>query len=141
MPATDGRSAGTCFRHLPAGAVPIEESTPVDAVDRRILVELRNSGRLTVTELAGRIRLSVSPGHRRSRDLERSGVIRGCRAVVDRAAVGLGFGAAVFVTMRMQDRGTVARFEDAGRFDPRDDARGRGPDPAGRLTCARRSRY
>jgi DNA-binding Lrp family transcriptional regulator len=85
----------------------------VDAVDRQILAELQDSGRLTVTELAARIRLSVSPCHRRLRDLERSGVIRGYRAVVDRAAVGLGFEAIVFVTMRMEDRDTVAHFEDA----------------------------
>jgi DNA-binding Lrp family transcriptional regulator len=85
----------------------------VDAIDREILAALQHDGRLTVTELAARVRLSVSPCHRRLRDLERSGIIRGYRAVVDRAAVGLGFEAIVFVTMRMEDRDTISRFEEA----------------------------
>jgi DNA-binding Lrp family transcriptional regulator len=85
----------------------------VDAVDREILAELQRDGRLTVTELATRVRLSVSPCHRRLRDLERTGVIRGYRAMVDRAAVGLGFEALVFVTMNREDRDTIARFENA----------------------------
>jgi DNA-binding Lrp family transcriptional regulator len=59
------------------------------------------------------VRLSVSPCHRRVRDLERAGVIRGYRAIVDPAAVGLGFEALVFVTMRQEDRDTVAEFERA----------------------------
>ena len=85
----------------------------MDAVDRKILAALQEDGRLTVTELAARVRLSLSPCHRRLRELERSGVIRGYRAVVDRAAVGLRFEAIVFVTMRQEDRDTVAVFEQA----------------------------
>ncbi|WP_405726715.1 Lrp/AsnC family transcriptional regulator [Streptomyces sp. NBC_01537] len=85
----------------------------MDALDRKILTELQLDGRLTVTELAARVQLSVSPCHRRLRDLERTGAIRGYRAVVDPAAVGLNFEALVFVTMRWEDRDTVAAFEDA----------------------------
>ncbi|ANS65954.1 Lrp/AsnC family transcriptional regulator [Streptomyces lincolnensis] len=85
----------------------------MDDVDRKILAELQQDGRLTVTELAARVRLSVSPCHRRLRELERSGAISGYRAVVDRTAVGLGFEALVFVSMRQEDRDTVAGFERA----------------------------
>jgi DNA-binding Lrp family transcriptional regulator len=85
----------------------------VDAIDRKILAELEVDGRLTITDLAARVQLSISPCHRRLRDLERAGVIRGYRAVVDPAAVGLGFEALVFVTMRQEDRETVAGFEQA----------------------------
>jgi DNA-binding Lrp family transcriptional regulator len=85
----------------------------IDAIDRKILAELEQDGRLTITDLAARVRLSVSPCHRRLRDLERAGVIRGYRAIVDPAAVGLGFEALVFVTMRQEDRDTVAEFERA----------------------------
>ena len=42
---------------------------------------------MTVTELAARVGLSVSPCHRRLRDLERSGAIRWYRAVVDPAGL------------------------------------------------------
>ena len=84
----------------------------MDKVDRQILAELQADGRLSVTDLAAKVRLSVSPCHRRLRELERSGVIRGYRAVVDAAAVGLGFDVLVFVTMRQEDRDTLLAFEE-----------------------------
>jgi DNA-binding Lrp family transcriptional regulator len=85
----------------------------MDAIDRKILALLQEDGRLTITELATRIGLSVSPCHRRLRELERSGTIRGYRAVVDADAVGLTFQALVFVTMRQEDRETLLGFEEA----------------------------
>ncbi|MCZ1008211.1 Lrp/AsnC family transcriptional regulator [Streptomyces lydicus] len=85
----------------------------MDALDRKILTELQLDGRLTVTELAARVQLSVSPCHRRLRDLERAGAIRGYRAVVDPAAVGLDFEALVFATLRWEGRDTVTAFEEA----------------------------
>ncbi|HEY1479970.1 MAG TPA: Lrp/AsnC family transcriptional regulator [Gaiellales bacterium] len=85
----------------------------MDGLDRKILAELQKDGRATITELAQRIRLSVSPCHRRVRELERSGTIRGYRAIVDPAALGLTFQALVFVTMRQEDRATLLGFEAA----------------------------
>ncbi len=85
----------------------------MDSVDRKILAALQEDGRLTVTELATRVGLSVSPCHRRLRELERSGTIRGYRALVDPDAVGLKFQALVFVTMRQEDRETLLGFEEA----------------------------
>jgi DNA-binding Lrp family transcriptional regulator len=41
----------------------------MDAVNRKILAALQEDGRLTVTELADRVGLSVSPCHRRVREL------------------------------------------------------------------------
>lgn len=84
----------------------------MDAVDRKILAELQSNGRLTLTELADRVRLSLSPCQRRLRRLESDGTIRGYRAVVDPAAVGLGFEVLVHVTMDREDAATIARFED-----------------------------
>lgn len=85
----------------------------MDAIDRNILAALQDDGRLTVTELAARVGLSVSPCHRRLRELERTKTIRGYRAVVDAQALGLTFQALVFVTMRQEDRNTLLGFEDA----------------------------
>ncbi|MGH3507159.1 MAG: Lrp/AsnC family transcriptional regulator [Nocardioidaceae bacterium] len=85
----------------------------MDAVDRKILAVLQQEGRLTLTELAARVQLSVSPCHRRLRALERDGTIQGYRAMVDPAAVGLTFEALVFVTMRQEDRDTLLGFEKA----------------------------
>jgi DNA-binding Lrp family transcriptional regulator len=85
----------------------------MDAIDRQILVELQADGRLTVTDLAVRIGLSLSPTHRRLRALEQSGAIRGYRAIVDPEAIGLTFEALVFVTMKQEDRETLLGFEEA----------------------------
>ena len=83
----------------------------MDTIDRKIIAELQAEGRLTVTELAQRVGLSVAPCHRRLRELERTGAIRGYRAVVDPAAIGLGFEVLVQVTMDREDAATVAGFE------------------------------
>jgi DNA-binding Lrp family transcriptional regulator len=83
----------------------------MDTIDRKIIAELEAEGRLTVTELAQRVGLSVAPCHRRLRELERTGAIRGYRAVVNPAAIGLGFEVLVFVTMDREDATTIARFE------------------------------
>jgi DNA-binding Lrp family transcriptional regulator len=85
----------------------------VDDIDRRILAELQERGRLTVTELADRVRLTAAPCHRRLRELERTGVITGYRAVLDPAAVGFGFEALVSVTLDRGDASTVGAFETA----------------------------
>jgi DNA-binding Lrp family transcriptional regulator len=85
----------------------------VDTINRKILALLQEDGRLTVTELAQRVGLSVSPCHRRLRELERTGTIRGYRALVDPNALGLTFQALVFVTMRQEDRDTLLGFEEA----------------------------
>jgi DNA-binding Lrp family transcriptional regulator len=83
----------------------------MDAIDRKILAVLQEDGRLTLTDLAAQVGLSVSPCHRRLRELERRGAIAGYRAVVDPAALGLTFQALVFVTMHQEDRETLQAFE------------------------------
>lgn len=85
----------------------------MDAIDRTILAELQRDGRQTLTDLAQRVQLSVSPCHRRLRALEQAGVITGYRANLDPAAVGLRFEALVFVTMRESTRTVIATFETA----------------------------
>lgn len=83
----------------------------VDSVDRQIVALLQDEGRITLTELADRVRLSVSRCQRRVRTLEQDGVLRGYRAVVDPVALGLGFEVLVFATL---DRpGSVQDFDNA----------------------------
>ncbi|GEL96337.1 Lrp/AsnC family transcriptional regulator [Cellulomonas composti] len=83
----------------------------MDSIDRMILAEVQRDGRQTVTELAERVRLSVSPCHRRLRALERDGVITGYHARLDAGALGLTFEALVFVTMREATVASIAAFE------------------------------
>jgi DNA-binding Lrp family transcriptional regulator len=85
----------------------------MDVIDRKIIAELQAAGRLTVTELAQRVALSVAPCHRRVRELERTGAIRGYRAIIDPAAIGLGFEVLVQVTMDREDAATITGFESA----------------------------
>lgn len=83
----------------------------MDALDREILAVLQVDGRITLTDLAAKIRLSLSRVQRRVRDLERAGVIRGYEAVVDPAALGLGFEVLVFTTLGRPE--SVAEFDEA----------------------------
>ena len=85
----------------------------MDAIDRRILAELQQDGRLSLTVLAARVQLSMSPTHRRLHALEASGAITGYRAVIDPEVVGLGFGALVFVTMEQANQATIPAFDAA----------------------------
>ena len=46
----------------------------MDKIDKKILAELQADGRLSVTELAHKVGLSLSPCHRRVKALEDSGI-------------------------------------------------------------------
>lgn len=85
----------------------------MDRIDRKILAELHADGRLSLTELADRVGLSLSPCHRRVRALEESGVILGYRALLAPNELGLGFSAIVFVSLREVTRQAVSDFEAA----------------------------
>jgi len=85
----------------------------MDDIDRKILSELQRDGRQTLTELADRVQLTLSPCHRRLRELERDQVITGYRAMVDPSAVGFGFHSLLFVTMRESTRDVIAAFEES----------------------------
>lgn len=85
----------------------------MDRIDRKILAQLHADGRLSLTELAERVGISLSPCHRRVRALEESGVILGYRALLDPKELGLGFSAIVFVTLREVTRQAITDFEAA----------------------------
>jgi DNA-binding Lrp family transcriptional regulator len=85
----------------------------MDEADRKILAELQADGRLSLTDLAARVGLSLSPCHRRVRALEEAEVIRGYRAQLDPTKVGLEFSTIVFVTLREAHRDAVSAFENA----------------------------
>ena len=67
----------------------------LDAIDRTILRDLQDDGRMTNVELARRTGLSAPPCLRRLRALEESGLIRGYHADLDAEA--LGFSVTVFI--------------------------------------------
>jgi Lrp/AsnC family transcriptional regulator, leucine-responsive regulatory protein len=65
------------------------EASRLDEVDRRLLVALSQDGRRPAAALAKELGLSRQAVTERIRDLEARGVIRGYRAEVDPAALGL----------------------------------------------------
>lgn len=72
----------------------------LDAIDLHILRALQGDARIANVELADRVGLSPSPCARRVRLLEEAGVIGAYRAIIDRAAVGLGL--TVFASVRVE---------------------------------------
>ncbi len=62
---------------------PHIETPVLDAIDRRILAELQEDGRMTNVELARRAGISAPPCLRRVRRLEEAGIIRGYHADTD----------------------------------------------------------
>ena len=83
----------------------------IDKLSRTILHELLSDGRISNTELADRVGLSASACLRRVQALERSGVIRGYRAVLDGAALGIGFTAYVAVGLSDHTKESQEAFE------------------------------
>ena len=85
----------------------------MDAIDDRILQALRRDGRISNAELAARVGLSPSACLRRVQELERSGVIRGYRAVLDRSRLGIGFTAFMAVGLGSHTKAAQEAFERA----------------------------
>jgi Lrp/AsnC family transcriptional regulator, leucine-responsive regulatory protein len=83
----------------------------LDAFDDHILRILRNHGRITNLELANRVGLSPSACLRRVQELERTGVIKGYRAVLDPAAMGNGFTAYLGVGLSDHTKAAQEAFE------------------------------
>lgn len=74
----------------------------LDKVDRKILQFLQGNGRMSMTELAERVGMSVSPVTERVRRLEREGVIAGYSARLNPQALGLGL--LVFVEIKLRSK-------------------------------------
>ena len=85
----------------------------MDAIDAKILRELERDGRVTNLLLAERVGLSASACLRRVQALEAAGVIKGYRAVLDRAQLGAGMTVFVMVGLSGQLRRDALAFERA----------------------------
>jgi len=85
----------------------------VDDLDRDILVTLQREGRKSNLALARQLELSPSAMLGRVRRLEESGAIRGYRAMVDPAALGIHVQAVVAVRLREHSEQAIMDFEAA----------------------------
>lgn len=85
----------------------------MDEINHRILRVLSQDGRISNLDLAERVGLSPSACLRRVQDLEREGVIKGYRAVIDPDKLGLGFLAYVTVGLNSHTKAAQEAFERA----------------------------
>ena len=80
----------------------------LDAVDRQILTDLQDDGRMTNVDLAKRAGISAPPCLRRVRVLEEEGIIRGYHADVDPESLGYTVQVFAFVGLTSQARPTCS---------------------------------
>jgi DNA-binding Lrp family transcriptional regulator len=92
--------------------------TDLDPIARNILRVLSREGRIANQDLAARVGLSPSACLRRVQEMERRGVIRGYRAVLDPVQTGIGFVAYVTVGLSRHTKAAQEEFERAMRAAP-----------------------
>lgn len=83
----------------------------LDEIDRKILAELQEDGRMTNVELASRVGISAPPCLRRVRTLEEQGYIRGYHADVDARALGFEVQVYAMVGLVSQAEADLSAFE------------------------------
>ncbi len=88
------------------------ENTKLDGIDCKILEILQRDGRISNVDLAAEIHLSAPQCFRRVRALEERGIVRGYRALVSGASLGLGVTAFVSVNI---EGGAFERVRDIER--------------------------
>lgn len=96
----------------------LPKSVDLDDFDRKIIAALVEDGRMTVTDLAVAVGLSKTPCQMRLRRLQESGVIRGFRAMVDPAKLGMDHVAFAEVKLSDTRESALAEFNDAVRRIP-----------------------
>jgi DNA-binding Lrp family transcriptional regulator len=91
----------------------------LDKIDRKILKNLQDNGRITNVELAKMAGISAPPCLRRVRALEEAGYINGYHAKVDPHV--LGYGVVVFANVKLvsQAENDLKKFEERVRQWPR----------------------
>ena len=83
----------------------------LDSIDRRLLAELQNEGRVTNVDLARRVGLTAPPCLRRVRALEEAGVIRGYHADLDASSLGFTITVFAMVSIKSQAEEDLRAFE------------------------------
>jgi DNA-binding Lrp family transcriptional regulator len=83
----------------------------LDSIDRRLLAELQDEGRVTNVDLARRVGLTAPPCLRRVRALEEAGVIRGYHADLDPASLGFTITVFAMVSLKSQAEEDLRAFE------------------------------
>ncbi len=88
-----------------------DDQPSLDAIDRRILAELQDDGRMTNVDLASKAGISAPPCLRRVRRLEEAGIIRGYHADTDPALLGWPITVFAVVGLESQKQAVLDGFE------------------------------
>src|SRR4029079_2302618 len=106
--------------HCRSGRPFVECPVParLDAIDRKILKELQEDGRITNIALASRVGISAPPCLRRMRALEEAGYIKGYRALLDEKRLGYEVTVFAMVHLSSQAESDLKAFEDYVRQAP-----------------------
>ncbi len=83
-----------------------------DQIDRQILAELQDDGRMTNVDLATRVGLTAPPCLRRVRSLEDSGAIEGYHAALNPSKLGYSITVFAMVSLKSQAESDLREFED-----------------------------
>lgn len=86
-------------------------STKLDEIDRKILTELQNNGRITNVDLSRRVGISAPPCLRRVRALEQAGYIHGYHAALDPQALGFQVTVFAMVGLHSQAEADLVAFQ------------------------------
>lgn len=84
----------------------------LDQIDKHLLAQLQDEGRITNVELAQRVGLTAPPCLRRVRSLEDEGVIRGYHADLDASKLGYTITVFALVSLKSQAEESLRQFED-----------------------------
>lgn len=90
----------------------------LDKIDKKILRDLQDDGRITNVELAKRAGISAPPCLRRVRALEEAGFIRGYHADLDGEMLGFDVTVFAFVGLVSQAESDLRQFEEMARGWP-----------------------
>lgn len=90
----------------------------IDDLDRKILAVMQRQCRLSAQELADATGMSPATCWRRLKAMEETGVIKACRAILDREKIGLAVIAFVHVTIERQYAKVVEAIEKKIRARP-----------------------
>ncbi len=85
----------------------------LDEIDRQLLSQLQDEGRMTNVELASRVGLTAPPCLRRVRALEEAGVIKGYHAELDASRLGFSITVFAMVSLKSQAEDALREFEQA----------------------------
>lgn len=90
----------------------------IDKIDRSILIQLQDNGKLTNVELAGIIGLSESACLRRVKRMEEIGIIDHYTAIVSAKSVGLKSSVFIRISLQSQQEGKLHIFENSVQHVP-----------------------